>query len=82
LDLTDEAVSESDSGAELGEGVSWEETGLDVGIANDRGSLVAADAKFDEGSVFEATLHGTTTRSFTASKAAERHKSRKTSYQV
>jgi len=55
---------------------------LDVGADDDGRSPEIADPIFDEASVFEPRFHGTTTRSFTASKAAETHKSRRTVYQV
>ena len=75
---TGKDVLESTCGVDLGERVSCEETWLDVGADDDGRSLETADPIFDEVFAFEPRFHGTTTRSFTASKAAETHKSRRT----
>jgi hypothetical protein len=71
-------VSESVSGADLGKGVSCEATWSDVDADDDGRSLETTDPIFDEMSAFEPRFQGTTTRSFTASKAAETHKSKRT----
>jgi hypothetical protein len=77
LDSADEDPPEFEPGEEVASKI----TGLYAGVANDEVIMVGC-SEFGEALVCEVWLHGTTTRSFTASRAAETHKSERTQSQV